>query len=69
MRTTHEHERKLDAPSGFELPELGGEPLEPQLFHSRTPRRRHGTQGERPAALKGTPLDDFEHALEDAGFS
>ena len=34
MRATVEHERKLDAPAGFELPELGGEPLEPRLFTS-----------------------------------
>jgi CHAD domain-containing protein len=30
----HEHERKLDAPAGFRLPELGGSPLEPRLFTS-----------------------------------
>jgi CHAD domain-containing protein len=35
MRTTYEQERKLDAPRGFELPELGGEPLESRLFHSQ----------------------------------
>src|SRR5215472_2498546 len=35
MRTTHEQERKLDAPAGFELPALGGEPLESRLFHSQ----------------------------------
>jgi CHAD domain-containing protein len=29
-----EHERKLEAPSGFELPDLGGEPLEPRVFTS-----------------------------------
>jgi CHAD domain-containing protein len=29
-----ERERKLVAPDGFELPELGGEPLEPRLFTS-----------------------------------
>jgi CHAD domain-containing protein len=32
MRATIEHERKLDAPSGYTLPELGGSPLEPRLF-------------------------------------
>jgi CHAD domain-containing protein len=34
MQTTHEQERKLDAPAGFALPELGGEPLESRLFSS-----------------------------------
>jgi CHAD domain-containing protein len=34
MRATIEHERKLDAPVGFTLPELGGSPLEPRLFTS-----------------------------------
>jgi CHAD domain-containing protein len=29
-----EVERKLEAPDGFELPELGGEPLEPRVFSS-----------------------------------
>jgi CHAD domain-containing protein len=31
---TREHERKLDAPAGFRLPELGGSRLEPRLFTS-----------------------------------
>jgi inorganic triphosphatase YgiF len=34
MDVTREHERKLDAPEGFRLPELGGSPLEPRLFTS-----------------------------------
>jgi CHAD domain-containing protein len=34
VQTTTEHERKLEAPSGFELPDLGGEPLEPRVFTS-----------------------------------
>lgn len=34
MQTTVEYERKLDAPSGFALPDLGGDPLEPRLFTS-----------------------------------
>jgi len=34
MRATVEYERKLDAPAGFQLPELGGSPLEPRLFTS-----------------------------------
>jgi CHAD domain-containing protein len=35
MQTTREEERKLDAPAGFSLPDLGGEPLESRLFHSQ----------------------------------
>jgi inorganic triphosphatase YgiF len=31
---TVEYERKLRAPDGFELPELGGSPLEPRVFTS-----------------------------------
>jgi hypothetical protein len=34
VQTTLEHERKLEAPQGFELPDLGGEPLEPRVFTS-----------------------------------
>src|SRR5919206_1776978 len=34
MQSTLEYERKLDAPSGFALPDLGGDPLEPRLFTS-----------------------------------
>lgn len=34
MEATAELERKLDAPAGFELPDLGGEPLEPRVFTS-----------------------------------
>src|ERR1700739_1184500 len=34
MRATSEHERKLDAPAGFQLPPLGGVPLEPREFTS-----------------------------------
>jgi CHAD domain-containing protein len=34
VKTTVEHERKLEAPQGFELPDLGGEPLEPRVFTS-----------------------------------
>src|SRR5215475_14678558 len=34
MRTTSEYERKLDAPVGFRLPQLGGSPLEPRVFTS-----------------------------------
>src|SRR5215475_902574 len=34
MRTTSEYERKLDAPVGFRLPQLGGSPLEPRIFTS-----------------------------------
>jgi CHAD domain-containing protein len=34
VKLTNEHERKLDAPAGFRLPDLGGSPLEPRLFTS-----------------------------------
>ena len=34
MRAHFEHERKLDAPAGFRLPDLGGEPLEARIFTS-----------------------------------
>jgi CHAD domain-containing protein len=34
VETTVEYERKLEAPPGFELPELGGEPLETRVFTS-----------------------------------
>ncbi len=34
MDATVEHERKLQAPDGFELPELGGTPLEARVFTS-----------------------------------
>jgi CHAD domain-containing protein len=34
MEAAAEHERKLEAPEGFELPELGGEPLEGRVFTS-----------------------------------
>jgi CHAD domain-containing protein len=34
MRATNEHERKLDAPAGYELPPLGGEPLGARVFTS-----------------------------------
>jgi CHAD domain-containing protein len=34
MRATDEHELKLDAPVGFQLPPLGGRPLTPRVFTS-----------------------------------
>jgi CHAD domain-containing protein len=34
MRAANEHERKLDAPAGYQLPPLGGEPLEARVFTS-----------------------------------
>ena len=34
MRATSEHERKLDAPTGFRLPPLGGRPLARRIFTS-----------------------------------
>jgi CHAD domain-containing protein len=34
LETSVEYERKLEAPPGFELPDLGGEPLETRVFTS-----------------------------------
>jgi CHAD domain-containing protein len=34
MEALAEYERKLEAPEGFELPDLGGRPLEPRVFTS-----------------------------------
>lgn len=34
MEAVAEYERKLEAPEGFALPDLGGEPLEPRVFTS-----------------------------------
>jgi len=34
VEITAEYDRKLDAPEGFELPDLGGEPLESRIFTS-----------------------------------
>ncbi|HEY2544086.1 MAG TPA: CYTH and CHAD domain-containing protein [Gaiellaceae bacterium] len=34
MEALAEYERKLEAPEGFELPDLGGQPLEPRVFTS-----------------------------------
>ncbi len=34
MKATAEYERKLDAPAGFQLPPLGGAPLEPRSFRA-----------------------------------
>jgi CHAD domain-containing protein len=34
VEATAEYELKLEAPEGFELPDLGGEPLEPRVFTS-----------------------------------
>jgi CHAD domain-containing protein len=34
VEITAEYERKLEAPEGFELPDLGGAPLEPRVFTS-----------------------------------
>jgi CHAD domain-containing protein len=51
VQTTVEHERKLEAPEGFELPDLGGEPLEPRVFTSIY----HDT-GDRSLARSGITL-------------
>jgi len=76
MRATVEYERKLDAPSGFRLPELGGSPLEPRLFTSvyfDTPRGslaalgitlRRRTERERALWQLKLPSDDARLELE-----
>jgi CHAD domain-containing protein len=51
VQTTVEHEQKLEAPQGFELPDLGGEPLEPRVFTSIY----HDT-GDRSLARSGITL-------------
>src|SRR5438034_1131386 len=76
MRATVEYERKLNAPVGFQLPELGGSPLEPRLFTSvyyDTPRgslaasgitlRRRTENGRTLWQLK-LPSDDARLELE-----
>jgi CHAD domain-containing protein len=51
MEIAVEHERKLDASAGFELPDLGGEPLETRVFTSVY----HDT-GDRSLARSGITL-------------
>jgi CHAD domain-containing protein len=79
MRATAEYERKLDAPVGFRLPSLGGQPLEPRLFTSVyydvpggslaaagiTLRRR--TEHGRSVWQLKLPAEDFRLELEEPG--
>jgi len=79
MRATEEYERKLDAPVGFRLPRLGGEPLEPRSFTSVyydvpgaslaaagiTLRRR--TEHGRSLWQLKLPADGFRLELEEPG--
>jgi CHAD domain-containing protein len=74
-----EHERKLEAPEGFELPDLGGRPLEPRVFtsiyHDTAERslslcgitlRRRTERGRSVWQLK-LPSDEARLELEEAG--
>jgi CHAD domain-containing protein len=79
VRTTVEHERKLEAPGGFELPDLGGEPLEPRVFTSvyhDTPDRslaragitlRRRTERGRSVWQLKLPVNGARLELEEAG--
>ena len=79
MQETVEHERKLEAPQGFELPDLGGEPLEPRVFtsiyHDTTDRslaragitlRRRTERGRSVWQLK-LPINGARLELEEPG--
>src|SRR3954447_15646996 len=79
MRATVEHEQKLEAPPGWEFPDLGGEALEPRVFTSvyhdtpdrplprpGTPPRRRTGRGEGVWQLK-LPSDDARLELEEPG--
>jgi len=79
VQTTLETERKLEAPAGFELPELGGEPLEPRVFtsiyHDTSERslaragitlRRRTERGKSVWQLK-LPVDGARLELEEPG--
>lgn len=79
MQTTIEHEQKLEAPAGWELPDLGGEELEPRVFTSvyhDTPDRslaragitlrRRKERGRSVWQLK-LPGDDARLELEEPG--
>ena len=79
MEAAAEYERKLEAPEGFELPDLGGEPLEPRVFTSvyydtddrslaragLTLRRR--TERGRSLWQLKLPSEDSRLELEEAG--
>lgn len=79
VQLTVEYERKLEAPSGFELPDLGGVPLEPRVFssvyHDTAARslaragitlRRRTERGRSVWQLK-LPVDGARHELEEPG--
>jgi CHAD domain-containing protein len=79
MRTTIEHERKLEAPAGWQLPPLAGEELEPRVFTSvyhDTPAlslaragitlRRRTERGKSVWQLK-LPRDDARAEIEEPG--
>jgi len=79
MEAAAEHERKLEAPDGFELPDLGGEPLEPRVFTSvyydtdgrslaraGITLRRRTERGRSVWQLK-LPADDARLELEEPG--
>ncbi len=79
MEATAEYERKLEAPEGFELPDLGGEPLETRIFTSvyhDTPERslahagltlRRRTERGRSVWQLKLPAGDARLELEEPG--
>ncbi|HEY2073492.1 MAG TPA: CYTH and CHAD domain-containing protein [Gaiellaceae bacterium] len=79
MEALAEYERKLEAPEGFELPDLGGEPLEPRVFtsiyhdtadrslaHAGITLRRRTERGRSVWQLK-LPAGDARLELEEPG--
>jgi len=79
MEALAEYERKLDAPEGFELPDLGGEPIEPRVFtsvyhdtpdrslaHAGITLRRRTERGRSVWQLK-LPAGDARLELEEPG--
>ena len=79
MEALAEYERKLEAPEGFELPDLGGRPLEPRVFtsvyhdtanrslaHSGITLRRRTERGRSVWQLK-LPSEGFRLELEEPG--
>ena len=79
MEATAEYERKLEAPEGFELPDLGGEPLETRVFtsvyydtpsrslaHAGITLRRRTERGRSVWQLK-LPAEDARLELEEPG--
>lgn len=79
MESTLEYERKLEAEPGWELPDLGGEPLEPRVFtsiyhdtpdgslaHAGITLRRRTERGKSVWQLK-LPAGDARLELEEPG--